>query len=155
MANHVKKCCEETKQRIDWLVRLEQRPFTLSEHHYLDYRQKFAAHYLGWRQRDNNPTFINYIRQHMSRQIIDTSGPISRVMSSLSQIGVNPDPMQLATLLPPDPMDPAIDIMAGVRAYFQRTYTKSGSLSMKSLMFLFDLSSCLQTLCGLHCPRDR
>jgi hypothetical protein len=121
MTNHIKKCCEKTKNRVEWLICLEQRPFTLSEHHYLDYRQKFAAHYRGWRQKDNNPTFIGHIRQHTSRQVIDTSSPISRVMGALGEMNVSPSPMQLVALLPSDPMDPAINIMAGVRAYFQRT----------------------------------
>jgi hypothetical protein len=153
MANHIKKCCEQTKQRIDWLVRLEQRPFTLNDHYYFDYRQKFTAHYRGWRQEENNPKFLKYIRQHMSKQSYDVvnENPVPGVMSSLARMSVFPNPVQLAALLPPDPMDPAIHIMASVRAYFQGMYARGAS----PLMSYSSSSSCVQTLCRLHRHRHR
>ena len=44
----------------------------------------------------------------------------SEALSSLTRIGLEQaDASLLANLLPPDPMDPAIEIMADVRAYFQ------------------------------------
>jgi hypothetical protein len=121
MTNHIKKCGEQAKHQLDRLICSEQGPFTLNEHHYLDYCQKFASHYRGWRQKDSNPTFLSCIRQFASKKQTHTDGPISRIMSALAEMNVSPTPMQLVSLLPADPMDPAINIMASVRAYFQGT----------------------------------
>jgi hypothetical protein len=45
---------------------------------------------------------------------------VSRVTSTLAALGLpNVDPSTLPRLLPPDPMECAIEIMAEVRAYFQ------------------------------------
>lgn len=43
-----------------------------------------------------------------------------QVMAGLPQIGITgTQPVDLAKLAPLDPMEPALNIMAGVRAYFQ------------------------------------
>lgn len=45
---------------------------------------------------------------------------MNRVLNGLTDIGLpGTVPTDLAKLLPADPYDPAIEIMAGVRAYFQ------------------------------------
>jgi hypothetical protein len=38
MSDHIKKRCDETRERIDWLARLEERPFSLNEHYFRDYK---------------------------------------------------------------------------------------------------------------------
>jgi hypothetical protein len=48
-------------------------------------------------------------------------GALNDVTSTLTGIGLEvvEDLSLLANLLPPDPLDPALNIMADVRAYFQ------------------------------------
>jgi len=48
---------------------------------------------------------------------------MSEAMSALTRMGLEgADASLLANLLPPDPMEPAIGIMADVRAYFQGSW---------------------------------
>lgn len=48
---------------------------------------------------------------------------MNKVLNGLTDIGLpGTVPTDLAKLLPADPYDPAIEIMAGVRAYFQGMY---------------------------------
>jgi len=45
---------------------------------------------------------------------------LAQILSSLPHIGITgTQATDLAKLFPPDPMEPALNIMAGVRAYFQ------------------------------------
>ncbi len=45
MQEHLKKQLEQTEARIDWLVKLEARPYTLNTHYLSDYTEKFLAYY--------------------------------------------------------------------------------------------------------------
>ncbi|KAH9012186.1 hypothetical protein EDB84DRAFT_1249192, partial [Lactarius hengduanensis] len=50
---------------------------------------------------------------------------INETISSLAMLGLHlVEASSLATLLPPDPMEPAIGIMADVHAYFQVAYKR-------------------------------
>jgi hypothetical protein len=118
--DHIITCSEQTTQRIQWLCQLESRPFTLNDHNYLDYRDKFRAHYRSWRA--ENPTLMNGISIPVSplrRSDIVGPTPHDKVMTGLRKIGLNVTLADLAKLLPPDPMDAALEIMACVCAYFQ------------------------------------
>lgn len=41
---------EETLARIEWLISLEDPPFTLNDHYFSSYREKYLAKYKGERQ---------------------------------------------------------------------------------------------------------
>jgi hypothetical protein len=43
--DHLKTRMEQTSERLDWLLQLEDRPYTLNDHYYRDYREKFLAYY--------------------------------------------------------------------------------------------------------------
>jgi hypothetical protein len=115
MQTHVQKCADAAAQHIDSLLEDENEPFTMNYHYYAEYRSKFLNHYKSDRLRSKS-SFI--------RNLEDGNGgmmdAINDTISSLAKLGLHSvDASSLASLLPPDPMEPAIEIMADVRAYFQ------------------------------------
>lgn len=127
-----------TQALISKLIRLEQDgPLTLNEHYLADYKDKFLSYYKGARERNRNPTLAKAIASVMPATAIasfmlptpddgdqsydeEPPAPIARILSNLASIGLDAvRPEDLAKLLAPDKMDPALNIMADVRAYFQ------------------------------------
>jgi hypothetical protein len=129
LTDHIKKCCERTTGQIVWLIRLEEKPFTLNEHYHCDYREKFLAHYRGWRQNNGHGALMKSIRDYKpcpppkldrNGQAIHNPTGIDKIMSGFLEVGVGGiQPADLPKILPSDPMEPALEIMADVRAYFQ------------------------------------
>lgn len=156
---------ERAEQRVDWLLDLEDGPFTLNTHYHLDYKAKFLAHYKGVREEDRNAAFMNAIREHMrappqtstqglfvgGRHASSTTSPsaVSRALAALAEAGLAGNTVDdLAKLIPSDGMDPALIIMAEVRAYFQgkyRSFSCPKSFSRVADPRIFP-NSCLQTL---------
>jgi hypothetical protein len=158
---HLKKCLSATESQIDWLLRLEGRPFTLNSHYLSDYKDKFLAHYKGLRRQDlrathnlmqkpsvsvkpsvpapiltkgtntgNIPDVFKFSSttlaapgsssQFQSMESLMRDEMVNAVMAGLADLGFHGlTAADLAKLLPPDEMEPAINIMAEVRAYFQ------------------------------------
>lgn len=117
----MKKCGDRTKEQLNWLLEIESRPFTLNTHYYANYKEKFLAFYRGSRKHGSNGDLIDNLRSYNPN---NESNPfqegMTQIMSALPQVGINgTEPNDLAKLLPADPMEPALAIMAGVRAYFQ------------------------------------
>jgi len=123
---------ERAEQRIDWLLELEDLPFTLNTHYLSDYKEKFLAYYKGAREKDRNTTFLNAIRDYAPPTSTQSSpsrsgvaypaspSGISKVLSGLVDVGLlGIKPEDLPKLIPVDGMEPALSIMADVRAYFQ------------------------------------
>ena len=122
MHGHIQRCAEVGEQRITFLLEEEQEPFTMNEHYFMEYRSKFLGHYKGIRQKAENK-FMDNLQSEEKKHLV------SNVTSTLAALGLsNVDPSTLPRLLPPDPMESAIEIMAEVRAYFQG--------SERSLLFL-------------------
>ena len=129
---HMKRCQEKAEERINWLLELEKSPFTLNTHYFSDYRAKFLAHYRGARERCKNTELNEFIKNYKENPTSSTSytGPIrapvpqltgiAKALSILAEIGIaGVKAEDLPKLLPPDPMEPVLAIMADVRAYFQ------------------------------------
>ena len=133
----MKKCLERAEERIVWLLELEDLPFSLNTHYLADYKSKFFAYYKGSREEYNRADLMNAIRDYEGSTpapTLTTSGRsttknpvvtveptgIAKILTGLAEIGVNGvKPEDLAKLLPPDRMEPALTIMADIRAYFQ------------------------------------
>lgn len=131
--DHLNKCKERTEERIEWLVKLEDRPFSLNTHYLTDYKEKFLAHFCTAREKDRNPVLMAAIEVYsppLSQPQTRGFPPpaptgIAKVLASLVEmgiVGVKPD--ALAKLMEPDGMEPALNIMADVRAYFQVAYKR-------------------------------
>lgn len=130
MQQHLKKCLERTEERITWLIKLEDLPFSLNTHYLADYRAKFLSHYKSAREKYEQPDVIGAIQRYKvtsipapssSRHVAEPTG-IAKALAGLAEAGLSGvSAHDLAKLLPPDPMEPALNIMADVKAYFQGT----------------------------------
>ena len=116
MKDHIEKCADAAAQHIDSLLEEELEPFTMNEHYFMEYRSKFLAHYKEARLKAKS----QFIRNLENSDDGDMMRAMNEALSSLTRMGLEAaNASTLANLLPSDPMDPAIGIMAEVRAYFQ------------------------------------
>ena len=116
MKDHIEKCGNAAAQRFESLLAEEKEPFTMNEHYFMEYRSKFLVHYKKARQRDKSQ-FIRNIENKADGNMVAT---MNNAITYLTRMGLEgADSAGLANLLPSDSMDPAIEIMADVRAYFQ------------------------------------
>jgi hypothetical protein len=115
MLSHIQKCADTAAQHIGYLLADEHEPFTLNVRQYTEYRTNFLGHYKRER--------LMAISQVMKNLDPDTSKmklALDEAISSLARLGLHSvNPLSLAALLPPDPMETGLGIMADVRAYFQ------------------------------------
>ena len=109
--DHLDEAANRTKEKIQWLLHLEQNPTTLNTHYYADYKDKFIAYYKAAREDSD------LLRKLKSGSL--AGEPLNKALSSLNELGISAKPTDLPKLLPPDPKEPALNIMASVRAYFQ------------------------------------
>lgn len=97
----------------------------MNDHYYSDYKDKFLALYRGSRQTSNNGDTVKMLTKfanHPSsskRNSPEFAESTTKALSSLTEIGFSVKASELLKLLPPDPWEPALHIMATVRAYFQ------------------------------------
>lgn len=122
LTEHLKRCGDRTKAQLDWLLQIESRPYTLNTHYYADYKDKFLSFYRGSRKTGSSAGFVQNLQSYDPDDTADDSfnESVAYIMSALPQLGITgTQAIDLAKLLPSDPMEPALAIMAGVRAYFQ------------------------------------
>ena len=118
MQSHIQRCADAAAQHIDSLLEDESEPFTMNARYYAEYRSKFLRHYKRDRLRSKNS--VMRILDDGNIPNPNTSAALNETISGLAKLGFRSvEASSLAALLPPDPMEPAIGIMADVRAYFQ------------------------------------
>ncbi|KAF8504671.1 P-loop containing nucleoside triphosphate hydrolase protein [Russula emetica] len=121
MKVHIEKCADAAARHIDYLLEEEKEPFTMNEHYFMEYRSKFLAHYRQARLSAKS----QFIRNLENRDDGDIKAAMTDTLCSLTKMGLEQvDASLFANLLPSDPMDPAIEVMADVRAYFQVAYKR-------------------------------
>ncbi|KAI0628425.1 P-loop containing nucleoside triphosphate hydrolase protein [Trametes polyzona] len=126
VASVISSSADVTLQRLKWFSYLESRPRTLSNFLYSEYQHKFYDHFKASRPKGDVPraTFASRLEEY-SDPNSDMYRYMTKVLNGLTEIGLpGQNPADLASLLPPDPYDAAIEIMAGVRAYFQIAYKR-------------------------------
>jgi hypothetical protein len=78
------------------------------------------VYYKGWRQQDKNSSLMVNLKAHKTSAWSPNKDSVNRAMTALAELGITNLPaIDLAKLLPSDPFEPALNIMADVRAYFQ------------------------------------
>ncbi|SRR5713226_2881685 len=115
MKGHIERCADAAAQHIVSLLEEEREPFTMNEHYFGDYRSKFLQYYKEARQK----AMSQFKRNLENSDDGDMMAAMRDTLCSLTRMGLEANASSLANLLPPDRMDPAIEIMADVRAYFQ------------------------------------
>ncbi|KAF9234014.1 P-loop containing nucleoside triphosphate hydrolase protein [Melanogaster broomeanus] len=123
---HLDAAAKQTKARIEWLLDVESTPATLNTHYYCDYKDKFLSYYKGCRDDSDLLSKLKRYRDPMNGAVSNIyQSSVSKVLSGLSELGITGvKPIDLPKLLASDPMEPALNIMAGVRAYFQVAYKR-------------------------------
>ncbi|KAJ3936011.1 MAG: P-loop containing nucleoside triphosphate hydrolase protein [Lentinula lateritia] len=128
---HMKDRFEATKDRIEWLLDLEHRPFTMNTHYFLDYKDKFFSYYKSYRDQDLNQELnsaLQALESERQRNLFEWSpnaAVVNEILVGLTKLGITGvTAVDLVKFLPTDGMEGALDIMAGVRAYFQVAYKR-------------------------------
>jgi hypothetical protein len=121
-----------TQGHLAWIYTLEDRPFSLHTHYLADYKDKSLAYYKGACGQDHYTELMSAIQAYSSpssthnrragkltfQELSPTA--ISKILGGLMEIGIHGvKPEDLAKLIPPDGMEPALVIMVDVQAYFQ------------------------------------
>ncbi|KAI6044500.1 P-loop containing nucleoside triphosphate hydrolase protein [Pisolithus marmoratus] len=118
--DHLDGAAARAMEKIDWLLQVESMPATLHTHYYTDYRDKFLAYYRGFRGNDHG-AMSNIQRAVAGGFKAET---VNKALSSLTELGISAKADDLARLLPSDPLEVALGIMASVRGYFQVAYKR-------------------------------
>ncbi|KIJ63510.1 hypothetical protein HYDPIDRAFT_40933 [Hydnomerulius pinastri MD-312] len=128
--DHLDEAAARTKEKIEWLLALEQAPTTLNTHYYSDYKDKFLSCYKGcWDKGDLAAKLQTFPSQGIQPlAVTGYESSVTKVLSGLSELGITVKASDLPKLLPPDPMEAALNIMASVRAYFQVAYKRFADL---------------------------
>ena len=127
MHDHLKAAESRSKEKIEWLLELEKSPATLNTHYYLDYKSKFLSYFRSCR---HSPKLAEEVSGVLGPAVLCTSDPVHDAISALRRLGIYTKHEDLHKLLPSDPMEAALGIMASVRAYFQGTNRKLLSENM-------------------------
>jgi hypothetical protein len=121
---HIQKRADAAADHINFLLEEEQEPFTMNEYCFMEYRSNFLGYYKGIHQKSRS----KFIENIQSDDAIFKVA-VNKVISGLASLDLRPvDISLLPRLLPTDAMEPAIEIMAEVRAYFQGSCRLSSCL---------------------------
>ncbi|XP_006461472.1 hypothetical protein AGABI2DRAFT_222252 [Agaricus bisporus var. bisporus H97] len=147
MYEHLGNCLEAAKKKVAWLLKIEGEPFTVNNHYLADYKEKFLVYYRRARQ-DAKKFSFKPSTPLTKRAKASSSGnggsffgtpstaapniftpgatdPITEALTALSRAGYpGLTEEDLPKLLGQDAMEPALEIMATVRAYFQVSYKR-------------------------------
>jgi hypothetical protein len=111
VSEHIKKCGDQTKEKVIWLTLIERRPFSLNLQYFYDYKEDYLSFYRSWGSRGHNdqPDQASTLdEQNSANAQIPTGSPQAGITST-----------NAANHLTSDALDPALDVMASVRAYIQ------------------------------------
>lgn len=121
----MKNCSQRTMEKLRECIALEQEePMTANEHYFEDYKAKYMTRYKKIRRKH---TQHNGQLQTFMQGGFQGSEIMRGAISNLRAMGLPGSEDALLQLLPPDPIDNAIQIMAECRAYYQ------GEVSLMSL----------------------
>jgi hypothetical protein len=126
---HLDSAAKKAKEKITWLLELEKAPTTLNVHYYSNYKIKFLGYYKGCRDHGELAKKLQNYRAPTSIHPNPIHGQafqqaVHKALGGLTEAGFSVEANDLPRLLPVDPMEPALLIMAGVRAYFQVSYKR-------------------------------
>lgn len=136
----------EAEARIEWLAKLEQGPYTLNTHYLADYKAKFLTHYRAGRREEQHADLVDSLESHTTTPqsprgakhtkgmgVYEKNDTINDILANLTTLGIpGVKPADLAKLIVQDEMEPALLIMAEVRAYFQGTFFQLSTILISS-----------------------
>ena len=111
---------ETTLQRLNGLLSVEGLPFTLNHMYLKEYKDKFLSHYRDIRRRSmGQDTIVHRLQEPEGILATQPRPELVDLTALLQRFGLTCTPKDLHRLLPEDDLEPALDIIATVRAYFQ------------------------------------
>lgn len=123
---HLTQCLLGAKEKINWLMKIQHEPFTLNDHYLADYAEKFRTYYRRVRK-DSKTNNNNLGAERRDSDKSPDEEQTTEALSALAKLGYHGlKGEDLAKLLEQDDMEPALDIMATVRGYFQGTPSTQG-----------------------------
>jgi hypothetical protein len=126
---HLQSCASKAKEQIHWLLKLEERPRTLHDHYFQDYKTKFLGLYRASRLTYEHGPLAKALYESIpspaefQRANHAFARHTKNAIAQLAEMNLPVNPIDLLKLLPNDPLEPALQIMATVRAYFQGTHS--------------------------------
>ncbi|KAG8891273.1 hypothetical protein FRC01_014793, partial [Tulasnella sp. 417] len=118
-------CAQATTQKIEGLYLSECSPFTQNEDYFLTYKTKMLTRYKAIHQElEGKSNLVTALRAYSPNNQSSTGNTsqwsyLTQAITQLSYFGITVKAEDFITLLPKHDMNPALDIMAEVRAYFQ------------------------------------
>ncbi|EIN06635.1 hypothetical protein PUNSTDRAFT_115166 [Punctularia strigosozonata HHB-11173 SS5] len=128
VCEHIQKCLEETRQKLMWLLELEDPPLTLNNHYYTDYKDKFLTYYRSIANKKNS-ALADQLQKWTAPKtgfVTDTfQDGVAQMLGAAPKIGFDGlKATDLVRLLPINAEERAFKIMAEVRAYYQVAYKR-------------------------------
>jgi len=109
-------------QKIESLCQSEDAPYTQNEDFFFSIRTKLLSKYKSCYRQANGRTALFQSNGSRTQQQL-----ISDAMAALAKLGLHGfNAEDMIKVLPEEKMDPALEIMAEVRAYFQVAYKRFG-----------------------------
>lgn len=124
MHEHLGQCLSEAKKKVEWLMKIQRDPFTLNNHYLMDYKAKFLTYYRRVRE-DSKKSDIDLGGKRLfdsfpPAEVAPTNENVAHALSALAKLGYHGLKAEdLGKLLGHQNMEPAMEVMATVRAYFQ------------------------------------
>ncbi|KAF8957357.1 P-loop containing nucleoside triphosphate hydrolase protein [Flammula alnicola] len=109
---HINECLERAEERIKWLQRLEDVPFSLNTHYLSDYKSKFLAHYRGARAKYMQNDLAKYIEQYKATTSQPTQQPFVPAPAPAPSPTPSPFPKTFKSAFAPAPATPAFPTSA-------------------------------------------
>ena len=144
MHEYLGSCLEAAKKKTSWLMEIESDPFTLNSPYLSDYREKFLSYYRRIRQ-DARTKNGDLDGSDTNRE--ENEGVMADALSLLVRLGYEVSKQDLDRLLRPDTMEPALAVIASVRAYFQGMFLNP-KITLPAEIYV---PSRIQTFCR-SCP---
>ncbi|PFH50434.1 hypothetical protein AMATHDRAFT_60959 [Amanita thiersii Skay4041] len=126
LQDHLQKCSDNAEDHLRWLIRTELDPSTLNTYHLASYSDKFLAHYRGERAKKYHTDLMDAISKYQAG-VSYKGAPfgLQKVFQGLSELSITGiKPEDIPNVLPSDPLESALRIMADVRAYTQVAYKR-------------------------------
>ncbi|KIJ25994.1 hypothetical protein M422DRAFT_192801, partial [Sphaerobolus stellatus SS14] len=123
--DQLRNLSDKAMQHLNSLLSVEGLPFTLNHSQLREYKEAFLAHYKDIRRRSKGQDAI--VRRFQdSEAVLSTQfrNDLTDLTELLQRFGLPCTPTDLQRLLPEDKFDPALDIIATVRAYFEVAFRR-------------------------------
>jgi len=126
----IDRCDLATKDRIKWLLELEDPPFTKNDHYFASYRENYLAQYKESRRQSGPlpvPASFNFARKGELAFMPERTrqDEVNEVLAGLSRLGhTGKKEGDLARLNDSDPFEQELIVMAEVSAYFRIAYKR-------------------------------